>query len=598
MDTSQVSAGATLVAAALLAAWLADTAPSLPLILWYVALVALSAGRFAFKVAFDRRFEARHVERWEFGYGLILALTGVAWGSVAWLPAPGREYGVVLCLAVVLVVSANTLVASQKTFVAFGAGVLLPLIAAQLARQDQLGFYLALGSAALGLVALLIYRSHYRILAEAIASRYRSQDLLWQHRVIFESAGEGIVFIKPKPEYTVECNARFAEMLGYPRDQMMGMEPARWHPDRAQWRSLVVASLPVIGRGQAFHQVMRLCRADGSLFWADTTGMAVVPANPSAGTVWVISDITEKRATESALRLSEQRFRDLVKISSDVYWEQDQQFRFTKFDGKDEVLQRLPLENFLGRTRWDIEILGDMSPQEWEEHRAILERHEPFRDLVYPIVTAEGQKRWLTVSGNPLFDDSGRFMGYHGVSSDITNRVQSEERYRHLAFHDALTQLPNRRLLEDRLERAIFAAGRNRHKVALLLLDLDGFKQINDVHGHAIGDMVLKAVALRLSGTVRESDTVARLGGDEFVVVLREIVDTDAALRVAEKIHDVISAPMMVEDRELQVGTSIGIAIYPEHGGSPTQLLDHADAAMYRSKHIGGRLTRLYGAEQ
>ncbi len=597
VDTAAIVASVTLLGCAAVVGWLYGRAPLALLGYWFSAMAALSLLRLGYKYQFDRRFDARQIHRWESAYALILGLTGLGWGLLAWLPVPGYEYAIFFCITVILVTSASTLVASKKTFFSFGVGLVLPLAVAQLARDDHLAVFFGLGTVAISAVVLLAYQVHYRILVGAIANQHRSHELLLQHQVILESAGEGIVFIKPKPEYTVECNRRFGELLGYSLQALKGMEPACWHPNRARWRALVEESNPVIASGQSFQQVMQLKRADGSLFWANAVGRAVDALNLRAGTVWVISDITEKRATEAALRLSERRFRELVKISSDIYWEQDENFRFTKFDGKDEILGRIPLSEYLGRTRWGLRILSEMSTQEWEEHRAVLERHEPFRDLVYPVTTPHGQKRWMTVSGNPLFDDDGRFIGYHGVSSDITSRVQSEERYRHLAFHDALTQLPNRRLLEDRIERAIFAATRNNRQCALVLLDLDGFKQINDIHGHATGDLVLKTVAARLRTVVRDTDTVARLGGDEFVVLLREITDVEVALQVADKIHDAIAVPLRIEARELGLGASIGIAIYPHHGATISELLECADQAMYRSKHHGERVTHVYSAD-
>lgn len=596
LATASVAAWASLFGALLVVFWLHGHARSAYLGAWFVSLSALALARLLYKRAFDRHFKTKHLSRWENGYALIMGATGLGWGLLAWIPAAGQEYNVLFCITLILLISSNTLVASRRTVLAFALGVLMPLASAQLIQERPFALFLGVGSLAMAAVLLVAYRANYRVLETALASQHRSDDLLQQLRVIFESAGEGIVFIKPRPAYTSECNRRFAEMLGYPLDVMIGMEPWRWHPDRAQWRALVAASSPVIAEGRPFHQVMRLRCADNSLFWADVTGMAVDAGDLNAGTVWVISDITEKRATEAALRHSEQRFRDLVKISSDIYWEQDEHFRFTKFDGKDEMLEKMPLKQYLGQTRWELEFLADSAPLDWAEHRSLLERHEPFRDLVYPILAGDGEKCWVTVSGNPLFDDNGHFIGYHGVSSDITSRVQSEERFRHLAFHDSLTQLPNRRLFEDRLEQAMIGAARNSHGVALLLVDLDNFKQINDQHGHAAGDLVLRTVAERILASVRESDTVARLGGDEFVVVLGEVTSVETALVVAAKIHAYLSNPIPAEDAALDIRVSIGIAVYPEHGMTVTELLERADAAMYNGKHGGGQTTRVFKA--
>ena len=195
-----------------------------------------------------------------------------------------------------------------------------------------------------------------------------------------------------------------------------------------------------------------------------------------------------------------------------------------------------------------------------------------------------------------MFDDAGKFVGYHVTASDITLRVEAEERFRHLAYHDTLTRLPNRRLLADRLEQAVRNAARYGHRVALLLIDLDGFKKVNDRHGHAAGDRVLEAVAARLREVVRDADTVARMGGDEFVVLLPEIGETDDAVTVADKIHATINDPISDGCHEHSVGSSIGISIFPDHGDSAMALLHRADHAMYHGKTSGGKTTRLFDA--
>jgi diguanylate cyclase (GGDEF)-like protein len=375
---------------------------------------------------------------------------------------------------------------------------------------------------------------------------------------------------------------------------MPGMEPWRWHPDRAQWKKLVTDSLPVITEGHPYKEELQLQRADGSRFWGEVTGMAVDAGNLSAGTVWIVSDISEKRAAQAALRVSEERFRDLIRLSSDLYWEQDEHFRFTHFDGQDGIKHDLPVIQSIGRTRWEIIGLHSVPEWRWKEHISTLERHESFRDFIYQIATPEGDPHWYSINGNPMFDAEGVFVGYHGTASDITSRIESEARFRHLAYHDPLTQLPNRRLLEDRLEHAIRNAHRNGHQLALLLIDLDKFKPINDEHGHATGDRVLEAVAGRLRKCVRETDTVARLGGDEFVVLLSTIETTNDAFSIAEKIHASITEPIIADERHHRVATSIGISLYPEHGDTVGALLHRADHAMYKVKQNGGETTRIY----
>ena len=172
-----------------------------------------------------------------------------------------------------------------------------------------------------------------------------------------------------------------------------------------------------------------------------------------------------------------------------------------------------------------------------------------------------------------------------GVARDVTALRQAEEGLRFLAHHDPLTGLSNRSLLNDRLETALRAAHRYRGNLALLFLDLNEFKSINDTHGHAVGDRVLCKIARRLEGCVRETDTVARMGGDEFVVLLTEIQSADAVSRKVEQIGTVMAEPLGTEFGEISAPScSIGVARYPEHGEDADSLLSYADSDMYRQK--------------
>lgn len=188
-----------------------------------------------------------------------------------------------------------------------------------------------------------------------------------------------------------------------------------------------------------------------------------------------------------------------------------------------------------------------------------------------------------------LHDDDGTIVNYVAVFSDITVSKREVDRLHDLANHDSLTHLPNRVLLRDRIDQALAHASRNGSRAALLFLDLDGFKLVNDKMGHLIGDRVLETVAERLSGCVRESDTVARLGGDEFVVLLPDIGAAADADKLADKLLAALAAPFVFEEGKANIGGSIGIALYPRHGDSAETLLAAADEAMYRAKREGGR---------
>ena len=199
----------------------------------------------------------------------------------------------------------------------------------------------------------------------------------------------------------------------------------------------------------------------------------------------------------------------------------------------------------------------------------------------------DGHESWALTTKIPLKDWHGRIIGTMGISHNITDRKEAEVRVRYMALHDALTGLPNRILLEDRLTQAISLACRNQKSVAVLMLDLDRFKNVNDSFGHYTGDRLLEAVSKRLQTSLRESDIVARLGGDEFVIGVPMIADSRDTEAVAQKILAALGKPFRIEGRDLQISASIGIAEYPADGENPGALLQFADAAMYEAKKKG-----------
>jgi diguanylate cyclase (GGDEF)-like protein len=210
---------------------------------------------------------------------------------------------------------------------------------------------------------------------------------------------------------------------------------------------------------------------------------------------------------------------------------------------------------------------------------------------------AGGERRYFNVSGEPQFDRDGRCTGYRGVSKDVTHQKLTEKRVQHLATHDGLTDLPNGILVRDRIQQTIAQAARSGRKAALLFIDLDRFKFINDGYGHPFGDTVLRAAAARILAAVREGDTVARLGGDEFLVLLVDLRKRSDAYMVAQKLLESFRRPFLLEEREIFVTASIGVSLYPQDGAEVDVLIGNADIAMYRSKEQGRDALHFFTAE-
>ncbi len=266
-----------------------------------------------------------------------------------------------------------------------------------------------------------------------------------------------------------------------------------------------------------------------------------------------------------------------------------------KANGKFAAMVDHPLEALIGQP----DVLWYAQPAEWEQERreidAVLARGEIHRGELL-VRRRDGDAFWCEVRGRAVRPDDPD-AGSIWVYIDISARKEREQRIQHLADHDALTGLLNRRLLEDRLRQAIGMARRQDKLAALMIIDLDGFKQINDTFGHLSGDYVLRTVAKRMKECVRETDTVARLGGDEFVVLLTGQRSPDDSAQVAEKILASLTAPIAGGGREFRVGASIGISVYPRDGLTPEALLRHADAAMYRVKEAGKNRYQFYSGD-
>ncbi|WP_298212525.1 EAL domain-containing protein [Acidovorax sp.] len=313
--------------------------------------------------------------------------------------------------------------------------------------------------------------------------------------------------------------------------------------------------------------------------------------------VRTFADVSDYVRVENELRESEARFRSLSDLSSDWYWEHDAEGRFVQLAG-DLSVNGIPLPNVLGRTRWELGALN-MTGTDWDAHRAVLAAHQPFRDLELQRERPDGSTHWISISGVPVFDAKGALRGYRGVGRDITERKEVEFKIERLAFYDALTGLPNRRLLADRLQHATRMVARSEGQGALLFIDLDNFKDLNDTLGHDTGDQLLVQVAHRLKECVREADTVARFGGDEFVVLVEGLSADDAhasaeAALVASHIAATLGKPYTLGESSHHSTPSIGIALFGQQTVSADELLKQADLAMYQAKAAGRNTQRFF----
>jgi diguanylate cyclase (GGDEF)-like protein/PAS domain S-box-containing protein len=295
---------------------------------------------------------------------------------------------------------------------------------------------------------------------------------------------------------------------------------------------------------------------------------------------------THVRERTAELAASEARFRSFTSLGSDWYWEQDADFRFTSIAGNTSLYPGHSIATHIGKTRWELEEY-DAPAEGWDAHRKLLESHQPFHDVVFRFRVPHGGRAYASVSGEPVFAPDGTFAGYRGIGRDITEQKLAEDNIRRLARFDTLTGLANRPSLFDHVEHAIARSRRNGRPFAVLFIDLDRFKDVNDAFGHATGDDVLRTMAQRLQAAIRAGDSAARIGGDEFVVVAEEFERPEVVAEFAARLLDTLAEPVLLHGQECRVGASLGIALFPTDGEDAQMLLNRADVAMYRAKEAG-----------
>ncbi len=405
-------------------------------------------------------------------------------------------------------------------------------------------------------------------------------------RSLLDSTAEGILGSNIDGN-CIFCNPAALRILGFgSQDEVLGKNIHRLihhsHPDGSPYPASECKGLQAVRKGGGIH-------IDDEVFWnADGIPIPVEYwAHPTQsnggmnGSVIAFTDITERRKTENQLRLAAKVFEN----SREAIFITDADNRiitvneaFSNITGysRDEVLGQNPSMLQSGehgpdfyRVMWNsINKDGYWQGEIWDRRKS---------GEIFPV--------WVSIS--VVYDDHGRTSHHIAMYDDITERKAADERIRFLAQHDALTGLPNRSLLQDRLLQALASAQRDGEQVAVLFLDLDHFKTINDSLGHHIGDRLLQEVARRLGHCVRGNDTVSRQGGDEFLTVLGQLKNPGDAAHIAQKMLDAVAQPYDIDGHELRVTPSIGIAIHPDDGHDTETLIKNADAAMYHAKENG-----------
>jgi diguanylate cyclase (GGDEF)-like protein/PAS domain S-box-containing protein len=434
-------------------------------------------------------------------------------------------------------------------------------------------------------------------IARDITQRKRFEEQLKLQSAALEAAAHAVVITDHEGKI-VWLNRAFTALTGYSKEEVLGKNPRLLKP--GEHSEIYYAKLwSTISLGKVWQGELVSKRKDGTTYTEEMTITPVTQDLSNAACTHFVAirqDVTKRKQMEEMLQNNENKYRALFEESADANWLMDEK---GFLDCNSAALQM-----FGYSAQTEMMHPADISPPnqpdgtasraaaEQKMAAAFLHGKERFEWLhqrkngdVFP---AEVCLTALTVSGRPMLLATVR---------DITDRKAAEERVRYLAYYDALTGLPNRTLLQDRLEKALASARRRKDKLALLFLDLDRFKDINDSVGHSVGDLLLQEIGERLKTWGREQDTIARLGGDEFMIMVTEVRDATDAAVAAERLMDEMTAEFVVQGHSFSVNCSLGISIFPEHGADSETLIKNADAAMYSAKENGRNNFRFFTEE-
>ena len=424
-------------------------------------------------------------------------------------------------------------------------------------------------------------------IARDVTLRKRSEEQLKLQSAALEAAANAIVITDLSG--TIQwVNHAFTTVTGYSMEEVLGKNP-RLLKSGKQPQSYYADLWSTVSSGKVWHGELINRRKDGTTYIDETTITPIAQNGGQANWTHFIAikqDITERKRAEKELRLTQF---SVEHASDNIFWSNSQ--------GHFVYVNKAACDS-LGYSREEILSLSvpDLNPRfrkgdDWSTFWEELKRRGSISFEGHN-TSKQGRVFPVEVTANYLEFDGEEYS--FAFVRDITDRKVAEDRVQFLAYYDALTGLPNRTLLKDRLARALAGARRQKERVALLFLDLDKFKDVNDSLGHSVGDLLLQQVAERLKAWAREQDTVARLGGDEFLIMLTHVKNIHDVAVAAERLMNAMTSEFVVQGRPLRIGCSVGISIFPEHGQDAEDLFKNADTAMYDAKQNGRNNFRFF----